>query len=87
MFGMDIHAGNREAIFVTAAPPSCSVDKLTFDNADLSSIGPRNGFRMDAAGDAFGDTRKSLFTNVSVGPTPKRLIHEKADFDDFAISL
>ena len=56
---------------------------MTFDNTDLSNIDPRNGFRIDAAGDAFGDTRKSFFTNVSVGPTSKRLFYEKADFGDF----
>ena len=41
---METRVGDREVMFVAAASPSCSVDKLTFNNADLSDIDLGNGF-------------------------------------------
>ena len=46
LFDMETRVGDREVMFVAAASPSCSVDKLTFNNADLSDIDLGSGFNF-----------------------------------------
>ena len=43
---METRVGDREVMFVAAAPPSCSVDKLTFNNANLRDIDLGNDFNF-----------------------------------------